>query len=61
MIDRLYRPEQAMTLIGVGRTRLYAMLKSGEIRSVKIGKSRRIPRSAIEEFLQGLDDQAVGQ
>lgn len=54
MVDRLYTPEQACRLLGVGRTRLYAFLKDGDLRSVKLGKSRRIPRSALDEFLERL-------
>lgn len=56
MVDRLYTPEQACRLLGVGRTRLYAFMKNGDLRSIKLGKSRRIPRSALDEFLESLDD-----
>ncbi|MES3639887.1 helix-turn-helix domain-containing protein [Mycobacterium intracellulare] len=56
MAERLYRPDEAAKLLGCGRTRVYAFIKSGELRSVKLGGSRRIPRSAIEEFIESLDD-----
>lgn len=53
-VDRLYTPDQAARLLGCGRTKLYAFLKSGELRSVRLGRVRRIPRSALDEFIEGL-------
>lgn len=60
MVDRLYRPEEAARLLGCGRTRVYALIGSGQLRSVKFGASRRIPRSAIDEFIEGLEDVEAG-
>ncbi|MFG3295657.1 helix-turn-helix domain-containing protein [Streptomyces sp. NPDC048179] len=42
---------EAARRIGIGRTKLYEYVSSGEIRSVKIGSLRRIPAEAVEEFL----------
>jgi excisionase family DNA binding protein len=50
----LLRPEEVAELIGVGRTKVYELMGSGLIRSVKIGGSRRIPRSAVEDFVASL-------
>jgi excisionase family DNA binding protein len=33
---------------------VYELLRSGELRSVKIGASRRIPTDAVVEYLAGL-------
>lgn len=54
--ELLYRPERAASLIGVGRATLYELMASGEINSVKIGRSRRIPREALQEYVQRLTD-----
>ena len=55
MTDRLLlRPEEVAELIGVGRTKVYELMGSGLIRSVKIGSSRRVPRIAVDEFVAGL-------
>jgi excisionase family DNA binding protein len=52
MTDRLLlRPEEVAELIGVGRTKVYELMGSGLIRSVKIGNSRRVPRIAVDEFV----------
>ncbi|MEW2614533.1 helix-turn-helix domain-containing protein [Streptomyces sp. NPDC047880] len=42
---------EAARRIGIGRTKLYEYISSGEIRSVKIGSLRRIPAEAVGEFL----------
>ncbi|AKA05138.1 excisionase [Streptomyces noursei ZPM] len=43
--------EQAARRLGIGRTKMYEYVTSGEIRSVKIGSLRRIPAEAVGEFL----------
>lgn len=61
----LLTPEEAARVLRIGRTRLYAFLADGTIRSVRVGHSRRIPVRALEEFVRGLHagddkgDQAV--
>lgn len=42
---------EAARRIGMGRTKLYEYVSSGEIASVKIGSLRRIPAEAVNEFL----------
>lgn len=42
---------EAARRIGIGRTKLYEYVASGEIPSVKIGRLRRIPAEAVPEFL----------
>lgn len=46
----LYRVPEAAELIGVGRSRLYELLASGDIASVRVGRSRLIPADALESF-----------
>ncbi|WP_085233770.1 helix-turn-helix domain-containing protein [Mycobacterium conspicuum] len=60
MVERLYRPEEAARLLGCGRTRVFALIGSGDLRSVKLGASRRIPRSAIDEFIERLEHAESG-
>lgn len=49
--DRLLDIPSAATALGIGRTRLYAELDSGRIRSVRVGRRRLIPALAIAEFV----------
>jgi excisionase family DNA binding protein len=50
----MYRPEEAAEALAVGRTRIYAALASGELRSVRVGRSRRIPADALHEYAESL-------
>ena len=43
----LLRPEEVAAMLGIGRSIVFELLRSGELRSVKIGKSRRIPTVAV--------------
>lgn len=43
--------EEAARRLGVGRTTMYALLASGEIPSVTIGRLRRIPAEALNEYV----------
>ena len=47
----LLTPEQAARYLSVGRTTIYALIRSGDLASVKIGRLRRIPRVAIKQWL----------
>lgn len=51
---RLLTPEQAAEALGIGRSLLYELLRSGQLQSVRIGACRRIPVAAIDEFVEEL-------
>ena len=44
--------ERAGVLLGLGRTNVYKLINSGELRSITIGKRRLIPREALDEFIE---------
>ena len=39
---------------GLSRSKTYELIASGAIKSVMIGRSRRVPVSALEDFLNDL-------
>jgi len=41
----------AVAYSGVSRTRLYALMASGEVEAVKVGKRRLVLRESIDAFL----------
>ena len=44
MMDKLLlRPKEVAELIGIGRTKVFELMRSGQLESVRIGSSRRIP------------------
>ena len=47
----LLKPEEAADVLGIGRSTLYELLAAGVIDSVHIGKARRVPVAALEEYV----------
>ena len=47
-------PEHAAELLAVGRTKLYELLRTGALESVRIGAARRIPASALTAYVEQL-------
>lgn len=56
---KLHRLESACDRLGIGRSKLYELMDAGEIRSVKIGRNRLVPESAIVEFIERLENSAA--
>jgi excisionase family DNA binding protein len=55
----LLRVDEAARLLGIGRTRLYDLMRSGSLQSVKVFGSRRIPREAVETYVRSLMEEAA--
>lgn len=53
--------EAAAELLSISRTRMYALIKAGEVMSVRVGRLRRIPVGALDAFMTRLltDQQAA--
>ncbi|MCU1482170.1 MAG: binding domain protein excisionase family [Subtercola sp.] len=51
----LLTPEEAATVLRVGRTTVYALMKAGDLRPVHIGRSTRLSRAELERFVGRLD------
>lgn len=45
------RVEDLMLILGIGRNTAYELVRSGQIRSVRIGRQLRIPKEAVQEYL----------
>jgi excisionase family DNA binding protein len=48
--QQLLSVEQAADALGLGRTLVYQEISRGRLRSVRIGRRRLIPASAIDEY-----------
>jgi excisionase family DNA binding protein len=46
--------EEAAQRLSVGRTTLYALLKNGQINSIRVGRLRRIPTDALTAYTNRL-------
>ena len=54
----LYRIPEAMRLLGLSRSVIYKLIRSGRLRSVKEGTTRLIPAEAIAEYVALLEAEA---
>lgn len=50
----LYTAEEAAEVLSIGRTRVFALMASGDLPSVKVGKSRRITAESLEQYVARL-------
>jgi excisionase family DNA binding protein len=52
-----YTVEQVAELLHVGRDKIYYLLRTGQLRSIKIGKLRRITSQHLAQFVTSLEDK----
>lgn len=50
----LLTPREAAATLGISRSAIYVLLARGDIASVHIGSSRRVPTRALEQFVERL-------
>ena len=50
----LYAIPEAATALRISRTKLYELLDSGDVESVHIGRSRKIPAEALRIYIDSL-------
>ncbi|MSO29795.1 MAG: DNA-binding protein [Acidobacteria bacterium] len=51
-MDRLLlRPTEAAETIGIGRSKIYELLASGDLPSIRIGGSVRVPVDALRAWI----------
>lgn len=50
-------PEEAGRLIGMGRTRVFEAMRTGDLPSFKIGRTRRIRMDDLRQFVDKLMQQ----
>ena len=50
----LLTAEEAAEQLGIGRTLMYKLIADGEIESIRIGRLRRVPTTAIQDYANRL-------
>ena len=55
---QLYRVGEVTEMLSIGRSVIYELLRSGRLRSVREGRTRLIPASAIAEYVALLEREA---
>jgi excisionase family DNA binding protein len=51
--------DDAAQMLSIGRTAAWELVRKQRIKSVKIGRTRRVPVSAVQEYVQRLLDEAA--
>ena len=58
-MDRLlYRPREAAQVLGIGRDKLYDLMRAGRLDSVKDGGARFITADALQAYVALLKSEA---
>ncbi len=55
---QLYKVPDAMRVLNLSRSVIFDLLRSGRLRSVKQGRTRLIPASAIRDYIALLEHEA---
>ena len=45
--------KEVAEVLGLGRNTVYELVRQGQIRSIRIGRQIKVPKSALVEFLKG--------
>lgn len=59
MTKLLLCPEEVAEALGLGRSKVYELLASGRLRSVKVGRSRRVTVDQLQTFVAELESERV--
>ncbi len=55
----LHKPEAAAAALGIGRSKLFELIAAGQIETVQIGRARRVPHEALEQYVARLRAQSA--
>lgn len=54
MEQLLFNVAEASKVLGIARSKLYMLIKDGEIETVKLGDRRLVPEEALRNFVRKL-------
>jgi excisionase family DNA binding protein len=53
---KAYKVEQVAKLLNIGRDKVYELIRTGQLNSIKIGKLRRITDQHLADFITSLEE-----
>ncbi|WP_374593642.1 helix-turn-helix domain-containing protein [Sphingosinicella sp.] len=54
------RIPEACRITGIGRSKLYELIKAGDIPTIKVGSMTLVPIKGLEGFLEGVEKKVSG-
>jgi excisionase family DNA binding protein len=59
----LLKAPEVAKLLGLGRSKVFAMIAAGELPFIRVGRSVRVPREALERWIRErtLEDQVADE
>lgn len=54
-----YTVEEVSEMLHIGRDKVYFLLRTGQLRSIKIGKLRRITDQHLAEFVESTETKGL--
>jgi excisionase family DNA binding protein len=55
---KAYTVEQVAEILQIGRDKVYALIRTGRLHSIKIDKLRRITDQQLNDFIASLDEHS---
>lgn len=52
--------EEAQRLVGLGRTTLWRLASTGQIKTARVGRAVRINVASLEEYMERVSEDLVG-
>lgn len=59
MERKLLTIPEAMTVLALSRWKVYELIRSGQLESIKVGRGRRVPTDALDTFVTELRQEAA--
>jgi excisionase family DNA binding protein len=59
MQPRLLKPEEAALVLALSRSKVYELMRSGRLHTIKIDGSRRVPVEAVDDFIARAREDAA--
>lgn len=56
---QLHKLSMVSQRTGLGRTSLYALIKDGRLKTVRVGRAIRVKETDLAEFINSMPDQIV--
>lgn len=57
----LFTVEQVAQILGIGRSTVFQLIKSEQIESIRLGRSRRIPVDAMQNYVDELRAERIAR